>query len=103
MLYKSLAESASLDLEVSTLVTSTSGCRTLGDLGNTSEVQAGERIIPDITYLDVPLVMGNRPREPIIKAIPKAAKFSWEIRKYRRKTKMFLCHQRNRGAGIPPF
>ena len=31
--------------------------------------------------------MSNRPREPIIKATPRAAKFSWGIKKYRRKTK----------------
>ena len=78
VLYKSLTERASLDLRVSTLVASTIGCRTLGDLGNTSEVQAGERIIPDITDLDLPLVMGNRLREPIIKAIQEAAKVSWD-------------------------
>ena len=35
-------------LEVPALATITSRCRTLGDLENTSEVQAGERIIPDI-------------------------------------------------------
>ena len=35
-------------LEVPTLATIASRCRTLGDLENTSEVQAGERIIPDI-------------------------------------------------------
>ncbi len=45
---------------------------------DTSEVQADERAIPDITDLDVPLVMGNRPREPIIKAIQEAAEVSWD-------------------------
>ena len=45
---------------------------------DTSEVQADERAIPDITDLDVPLVMGNRLREPIIKAIQEAAKVSWD-------------------------
>ena len=78
VVYKNLAERASLDLKAATLVTSTSGCRTLGDFGNTSEVQAGERIIPDIADLDVPLVMGNRLRDPIIKAIQETAQVSWD-------------------------
>ena len=47
VLYKSLAERASLDLKVSTLVANTIGYRMLGDLGNTSEAQAGER--PSLT------------------------------------------------------
>ena len=46
---------------------STSGYRTLGDLGNTSEVQADERTIPDITDWMCLLVMGNRLREPSIR------------------------------------
>ena len=49
VIYKRLAERASLDLRVSTLVASTIGCKTLEDLGNTSEMQADEKIIPDIT------------------------------------------------------
>ena len=77
VIYKSLAERATLDLRVFTRVASTIRCRTLEDLGNTSEVQADERIIPDITDLDVPLVMGSRLREPI-KAIQTAAKVSWD-------------------------
>ena len=78
--YENLTERARLDLRVSTLVASTSGYRTLEDLGNTAELQAGERIIPNIADLDVPLVMGNRLREPIIKAIQEAAKVSWDLK-----------------------
>ena len=59
VLYKSLTEKANMDLRVSTLMASTIGYRTLGDLGNTSEVQAGERVIPGITDLALPLVMGT--------------------------------------------
>ena len=77
VLYKNLAERASLDLRISTLVACTIGCKTCEDLGNTSEMQADERIIPDITGLDVPLVMGSRLREPI-KAIQGTAKVSWD-------------------------
>ena len=75
VIYKRLAEKASLDLRVSTLVASTIGCRTLEGLENTSEVQADERIIPAITDLDVPLVMGSRLKEPI-KAIQETARVS---------------------------
>ena len=75
---QNLAERASLDLKAATLVASTSGCMTLGDFGNTSEVQTGERTIHEIIDLDVPFVMGNRLREPIIKAIQEAAEVSWE-------------------------
>ncbi len=57
---------------------STIGGRTLGDLRNTSEVQASERIIPDITDLDPPVAMGNRMREPIVKAIQEVARISWD-------------------------
>ena len=66
-LHKNLTGRASLDLRVPTLVASTSGYRTLGDLGNTSEVQADERTIPDITDWMCLLVMGNRLREPSIR------------------------------------
>ena len=44
---------------------------------HTSEVQNDERIIPDITDLDVPLVMGSRLRKPI-KATQETAKVSWD-------------------------
>ena len=69
-LYKNITEKASPDLSISTLVART--------IGNTSGVQAGERITPDIDDLDAPLIMGNRLREPIIKAIQEAAKVSWD-------------------------
>ena len=59
VIYKRLAEKASLGLRASTLTASTLGCRTLKGPENTSEVQADERIIPAITDLDVPLVMGK--------------------------------------------
>ena len=78
VLYKSLTEKASPDLRVSTLMAGTIGGRTLGDLRNTSEVQASERIIPDITDLDPPVAMGNRMREPIVKAIQEVARISWD-------------------------
>ena len=75
--HRSITERVSTDLRVSTLVANTMRCRMLGDLGNTSELRAGVRIIPDITDLDAPLVMGNRLREPIVKAIQEATKVSW--------------------------
>ena len=68
-LHRSITERVSMDLRVSTLVACTMRCRMLGDLGNTSELQAGVRIIPDITDLDAALVMSNPLREPILKAI----------------------------------
>ena len=52
------------------------GRRTPRDLETLTE--ADEKIIPDITGLDVPLVMGNRLREPIIKAIQETAEVSWD-------------------------
>ncbi len=76
VLCKNLADRASLDLRISTLVACTIGCKTCEDLENTSEMQADERIIPDITGLDVPLVMGSRLREPV-KAIQGTAKAFW--------------------------
>ena len=75
--YKSLTERASLGSRVSTLVASTIGCKTFEDLGNTSGMQADEKIIPGITGLDAPLVMGSRLREPI-KAIQETAKIFWD-------------------------
>ena len=78
VLHENPTERAILDLKASTPGTSTIGCRTLEDLGNASEVQAGERIIPDIDDWDAPLFMGNRLREPIIKAIQEAATVSWD-------------------------
>ena len=77
VLYKNLAEKASLDLRASTLVACSIVCKTCEDLGNISKMQADERIIPDITGLDVPLVMGSRLREPI-KAIQGTAKVFWD-------------------------
>ena len=76
--HRSITERVSMDLRVSTLVACTMKCRTLGDLGNTSELQVGVRIIPDITDLNALLVMSNRLREPIIKASQEATKVSWD-------------------------
>ena len=96
VLYKSLTEKANMDLRVSTLMASTIGCRTLGDLGNTSEVQAGERVIPGITDLALPLVMGNRLREPIIKTSRRQQRScGTKSGGDRWKTKMFPSHQKN--------
>ena len=89
VIYKSLAERATLDLRVFTRVASTIGCRTLEDLGNTSEVQADERIIPDITDLDVPLVMGSRLREPIRQPRKQRRSSGTKSVKERWKTRMF--------------
>ncbi len=95
-IYKRLAEEASLDPRVSTFADNTIGCRTLEGCESTSEGQADERIIPAITDLDVPLVMGSRLKEPI-KAIQETARVSRDKKsvKERWKTKMVHEHLRS--------
>ena len=53
------------------------GCKKLEDLEDLSEPQVEDKIIPAITQLDTPLVMGSRLKK-LIKAIREAAEVSWE-------------------------
>ena len=75
--YRRLAEEAGLSEKIATLLVNNMGCRTLEDLENLSEAQVEDKIIPAITDLDTPLVMGSRLKK-LIKAIRKAAEVSWE-------------------------
>ena len=63
--HKRLAEKAGLSEKIATFLVSTVGCRTVEDPENVSEAQADEETIPAIADLDVPLVMGSRPKELI--------------------------------------
>ena len=55
------------------------GYSTLEDLENVSEAQVDEKIIPAIADLDVPLVTNSQ--QKLIKAIRKAAKVSWDLKR----------------------
>ena len=75
--YRRLAVKAGLSEKIATFLVNDMGCRRLEDLENVSEAQVDEKIIPAITGLDVPLVMGSRLKK-LIKSIQEAAKVSWE-------------------------
>ena len=75
--HRRLAEEAGLSEKIATLLVDNMGYRTLEDLEDLSEAQVEDKIIPAITDLDTPLVMGSRLKK-LIKAIRKAAEVSWE-------------------------
>ena len=88
--YRRLADEAGFDGKIPTFLVSTLGCRmliilimtlvvmmTLEDLDTVSEVQVDEQSIHSIADLDMPLVMGDRPKE-LSKAIQEKAKDSWD-------------------------
>ena len=58
--YRRLAEESSLSEKIATLLVNNMGRKKLEDLEDLSEPQVEDKIIPAITQLDTPLVMGSR-------------------------------------------
>ena len=73
--YKRLAEKSGLDERIAIFLVNIMGCRTLEDLGNVTELQVDEKIVPAIANLDTPVVMSSRLKK-LIKTVQGTSKVS---------------------------